>query len=90
LAAIASVENLERDVVERDRIDRALGTLPPDLREAVVLRDVEGLSYTEIAAVLVLPIGTVESRIFRARQRLRAALSPDVEPALPSIKGVIP
>jgi RNA polymerase sigma-70 factor (ECF subfamily) len=67
-------EDLESAVVRRDRIDRALAGLPPDLRETVVLRDVEGLDYREIAAALDIPMGTVESRIFRARQRLRTAL----------------
>lgn len=71
----ASPENLEQAAIDRDRIDRALAALPPELREAVVLRDVEGLDYREIAAALDVPIGTVESRIFRGRARLRAALT---------------
>jgi RNA polymerase sigma-70 factor (ECF subfamily) len=71
-----SPERLEDDVVRRDAIDRALATLSPDLREAVTLRDVEGLDYREIARVLDIPLGTVESRIFRARQRLRPLLAP--------------
>lgn len=64
----------ETMLVTRDAIDRALATLPDDLRVAVVLRDVEGLDYKEIATVTGAPIGTVESRIFRARQRLRVLL----------------
>ena len=64
----------ETTLVTRDAIDRALATLPDDLRVAVVLRDVEGLDYKEIAKVTESPIGTVESRIFRARQRLRVLL----------------
>jgi len=71
-----SAENLEADLVRRDVIDRALATLTPDLRTALTLRDVEGLEYREIAQVLGIPIGTVESRIFRARQRLRPLLAP--------------
>lgn len=71
-----SPERLEDDVVRRDAIDRALATLSPDLREAVTLRDVEGLEYREIARALDIPLGTVESRIFRARQRLRPLLAP--------------
>ena len=47
---------------------------PGELRVAVTLRDVQGLEYREIADVLGVPIGTVESRIFRARQRLRPML----------------
>jgi len=76
-----SPERLEDDVVRRDAIDRALATLSPDLREALTLRDVEGLEYREIARVLDIPLGTVESRIFRARQRLRPLLAPLMETA---------
>jgi RNA polymerase sigma-70 factor (ECF subfamily) len=67
-------EDLERNIVLRDAIDKALGTLPEDMRIALVLRDVQGLDYREIANLLGVPIGTVESRIFRARQRLRPLL----------------
>ena len=66
----------ETTLVRRESIDRALAALPPDLRVAVVLRDVEGLDYKEIAAATGAPIGTVESRIFRARRRLRPLLRP--------------
>jgi RNA polymerase sigma-70 factor (ECF subfamily) len=67
---------IEDAVVRRDLIDRALASLPPDMRIAVTLRDMHGLEYAEIAAALKIPIGTVESRIFRARQRLRPLLAP--------------
>lgn len=67
---------IEDALVMRNAIDRALAALPPDLREAVTLRDVQGLEYREIADVLGVPIGTVESRIFRARQKLRPLLAP--------------
>lgn len=67
-------EGVEASLVLRQAIDRALAALPEDLRAAVVLRDVHGLDYREIADVLGVPIGTVESRIFRARQRLRPLL----------------
>ena len=56
-------------------IERALLALPEVFRVAVVLRDVEDLSYDEIAGVLDIPIGTVMSRIHRGRALLRAALS---------------
>jgi RNA polymerase sigma-70 factor (ECF subfamily) len=63
-------------------VQAALDALPPDFRAAVVLCDLEGLSYEEIAATLGIKIGTVRSRIHRGRSQLRAALAhraPDVE-----------
>jgi RNA polymerase sigma-70 factor (ECF subfamily) len=71
---VPSEEDLEAAVTRRQIIDRALATLAEDVRLLITLRDVEGLEYQEIAAVTGLPIGTVESRIFRARQRLRPLL----------------
>lgn len=56
-------------------IDRALAELPEDFRVAVVLCDVEGLSYEEIADVLGIKLGTVRSRIHRGRNQLRTALA---------------
>jgi RNA polymerase sigma-70 factor, ECF subfamily len=53
-------------------VKRAIGELEPDFREVLILRDVEDLSYEEIAAVTGLPDGTVKSRIHRARAQLRA------------------
>ncbi|WP_110239322.1 RNA polymerase sigma factor SigE [Nocardioides gilvus] len=58
-----------------DDIERALATLPPDFRAAVVLCDVEGLSYEEIAAIMDAKLGTVRSRIHRGRAMLRTALA---------------
>jgi RNA polymerase sigma-70 factor, ECF subfamily len=52
----------------------ALERLPVDFREVIVLREIEGLSYKEIAAVVCVPIGTVMSRLARARERLAGAL----------------
>ena len=72
----ADSTDVESDVVMRDAIDKALGSLPEELRVAVTLRDVQGLDYREIANVLGVPIGTVESRIFRGRQRLQPLLEP--------------
>lgn len=73
----ASVDDgIEAPLVMREQIDRALASLPADMRDAVILRDVQGLDYKEIAEALDLPLGTVESRIFRARQRLRPLLEP--------------
>lgn len=69
-------EPVDTALARRQAIDRALASLPGDLRVAVTLRDMQGLEYREIAAVLRVPIGTVESRIFRARQRLKPLLAP--------------
>ncbi len=60
-------------------IQRALEALPVGLRETLVLREIEGLSYAEIAAVTEAPIGTVMSRLARARGRLRASLTESEE-----------
>lgn len=57
-------------------IQSAMSDLPSDLREAITLREIEGLSYEEIAAVMDCPIGTVRSRIFRAREAIDAKLAP--------------
>jgi RNA polymerase sigma-70 factor (ECF subfamily) len=58
-----------------DDVELALAELPPDFRAAVVLCDIEGLSYEEIADVLGLKLGTVRSRIHRGRSMLRKALA---------------
>jgi RNA polymerase sigma factor (sigma-70 family) len=58
-----------------DDVEHALSTLPPEFRAAVVLCDVEGLSYDEIAEILEAKLGTVRSRIHRGRAMLRAALA---------------
>lgn len=78
----SGLPDAESMLVIRDAIDRALQELSDELRVAVVLRDVEGLDYKEIARVLGVPIGTVESRIFRARRRLRTLLRPIVSVGL--------
>jgi RNA polymerase sigma-70 factor (ECF subfamily) len=57
----------------------ALRALPEDLRTAITLREIEGLSYDEIAAVMDCPIGTVRSRIFRAREAIDKELKPLLE-----------
>lgn len=58
-----------------DDVELALATLPPDFRAAVVLCDVEGLSYEEIATIMDAKLGTVRSRIHRGRSMLRKALA---------------
>ncbi len=59
---------------DRAQLRRALGELPVEFREVLVLRELEGLSYREIGAVTGLPPGTVMSRLARARDKLRAGL----------------
>lgn len=64
------------EVEERERINRALATLSEPHRAIIMLSDLEGLSYREIAEVLNIPMGTVMSRLHNARRRLREALGP--------------
>ena len=59
----------------RERLVRALETLPPRFREVLVLRELEGCSYKEIATITAVPIGTVMSALARARMRLQRALT---------------
>ena len=59
---------------ERARIETALAQLPMDLREVVILREISDLSYKEIAEVAGVPMGTVMSRLARARERLASLL----------------
>ena len=58
---------------------KAVNALPEELRTAITLREVEGLSYDEIAEKMNCPIGTVRSRIFRAREAIDAELRPLVD-----------
>ena len=58
----------------RSTVNAAIEALPEDLRTAIVLRELEGLSYEEIAAAMDCPVGTVRSRIFRAREAIDARL----------------
>jgi len=57
-------------------VNRAVEELPEDLRTAIILREIEGLSYEEIAAAMDCPVGTVRSRIFRAREAIDRQLKP--------------
>ena len=61
----------------RDSVRRGLDSLPPDYRQILLLREIQGLSYDEIAQALSLEVGTVKSRIFRARKRLCTFLIDD-------------
>jgi RNA polymerase sigma-70 factor (ECF subfamily) len=57
-------------------VNQAISALPEDLRTAIVLREIEGMSYEDIAQAMSCPIGTVRSRIFRAREAIAAQLRP--------------
>ena len=70
---------LLRDEIARN-VQEALDELPNDLRTAVVLREFDGLSYEEIAKTMECPIGTVRSRIFRAREAIDKRLRPLLTP----------
>ncbi len=60
-------------------VQKAMEDLPDELRTAIELREIEGLSYEEIASIMNCPIGTVRSRIFRAREAIAARLRPLVD-----------
>ena len=66
-----------------EMVNAALGALPEELRQAITLREIEGLSYEEISEAMSCPIGTVRSRIFRARE----AISEKVKPLLENQSG---
>ena len=60
-------------------VNSAMAALPEELRTAITLREIEGLSYEEIAEVMNCPLGTVRSRIFRAREAVSAKIKPMLE-----------
>jgi RNA polymerase sigma-70 factor (ECF subfamily) len=72
-------ENLLLTEEIKHTVDAAIAGLPEDLRTAIVLRELEGLSYEEIATAMSCPVGTVRSRIFRAREAIDAKLKPLLE-----------
>ena len=76
LKEYATPENLalQREIAQT--IQKALDQLPEDLRTAITLRELEGLTYEEIAQAMECPIGTVRSRIFRAREAIDSKLKP--------------
>lgn len=69
---------LQREIAQT--IQKALDDLPDDLRTAITLRELDGLTYEEIAQAMDCPIGTVRSRIFRAREAIDAKLKPLMAP----------
>jgi len=71
--------NLMRDELE-ERIFSTIHSLPDDLKTAISLREFDGLSYEEIAEVMQCPVGTVRSRIFRAREAIDKAIAPLLRP----------
>ena len=72
-----SPELLLESSLTRDAVRRGLDSLPPDYKQILLLREIQGLSYEEIAAALGIESGTVKSRIFRARKRLCTFLIED-------------
>ena len=79
LREIATPErNMLRDEIA-NTVQRVVAGLPEDLRTAITLREIDGLSYEDIAQVMDCPIGTVRSRIFRAREAIDNELRPLVE-----------
>ena len=60
-------------------VSETIETLPEELKEAIALREMDGLSYEEIAEIMQCPIGTVRSRIFRAREAIAEKLKPLIE-----------
>ncbi len=72
-----SPETLSEKKELREAVNRGLDNLPKDYKAVLLLREIEGLSYEEIAETLSLEVGTVKSRIFRARKRLCTILTAD-------------
>lgn len=75
LADPETPESLLQTEEIRATVNRAIEALPEDLRTAIVLRELEGLSYEDIAAAMGCPVGTVRSRIYRAREAIDRKLS---------------
>ena len=75
LKPVATPESIAMANNDRERLTRALEALPSRFREVIVLRELEGCSYKEIAAIMSIPIGTVMSSLSRARRQLCLALA---------------
>jgi len=76
LSDVASPEAVAQSEEIREMVNKTIDGLPDDLRTAIVLREVEGMSYEEIAEAMDCPVGTVRSRIFRAREAVDKRLKP--------------
>lgn len=79
LQEVATPENLTLTDEIKRTVFSAIEALPEDLRTAITLRELEGLSYEEIAEIMDCPVGTVRSRIFRAREAIDKKLQPLIE-----------
>ncbi len=79
LQDIDTPENLLHGDEVAEVVNKALDTLPEDLRTAVTLREFDGLSYEDIADVMACPVGTVRSRIFRAREAIDKQVRPTLD-----------
>jgi RNA polymerase sigma factor (sigma-70 family) len=75
-AKVPEPERLRAESASRQTLEAALQELPAEFREAIVLRELEGFSYKEISEIAGVPIGTVMSRLARARARLQLCLAP--------------
>lgn len=76
LTDISTPESMMASRQIADTVNAAIDALPEELRTAIVLREIEGMSYEDIAQSMDCPIGTVRSRIFRAREAIAAQLRP--------------
>lgn len=79
LQEVSTPENLVLTEEIKHTVFSAIEALPEDLRTAITLRELEGLSYEEIAEIMDSPVGTVRSRIFRAREAIDKKLKPLIE-----------
>ncbi|MCR2746911.1 RNA polymerase sigma factor RpoE [Limnobacter parvus] len=80
LSNIDTPESLYQTKQIGEAVNEAMAALPEELRSAIVMREIDGLSYEEIAAAMDCPIGTVRSRIFRAREAIAVRIKPLLEP----------
>ena len=76
LREVATPDSMLQSRQVAEAVNRAIEKLPEEMRTAIVLRELEGLSYEEIAETMACPIGTVRSRIFRAREAIANELRP--------------
>jgi RNA polymerase sigma-70 factor (ECF subfamily) len=75
-----NADSVNLRLADAETVRRAIAGLPVEFREIVILRDMEGLSYSEIADLAEIPIGTVMSRLARARKRLQKRLAAEFNP----------